>query len=458
MDAINVFVKHIKKTTYKSLPSVVIETTKKQIMDTIAVAIAGSTAEPISELIDIFTDWGGKAESTVWLYGKKLPSIAAAQINATMVHARDFDDTHDAAIVHPSVVTIPVGFAMAERLGKVDGKSLITACALGIDLCSRLCFSCTNDYFAGGWHFTPLHGTFSAAAVAGKLIGLDDTKLLNAFGIAYHQAAGNLQCVDDGALTKRCGPGFASRNGIISAIMAEKSITGATQVLQGQRGLFKQYHRNAYNPKVLTKDLGVAYEGVNVSFKPYPCCRHNHPGIDATIALMKEFTIQAKDVERILVQVGSTAFGVLADPIDVKRKPRNAVDAQFSYPWAIASTIVHGKVTIGDITDKATKNKDVLAVSEKVSVQLNKDLSMPGIAPSIVSITIKGGKTYSKRVDVPYGSPKNPMSLDAIAMKLRDAVPYGCKHFTAGKVDKLIDAIAGLEKVKDMSEIISLIK
>jgi len=289
-------------------------------------------------------------------------------------------------------------------------------------------------------------------------MGLSDSKLLNAFGIAYHQAAGNLQCVDDGALTKRCGPGFASRNGIISALMADKGITGATQVLQGERGLFRQYHRNAYNAGALTKNLGKTYEGVNVSFKPYPCCRYNHPGIDATIALMKEYNIQAQDVERILLQVGSTAFGILCDPIEVKRQPRNIVDTQFSYPWAIASTVVHGRVTVGDIVEKATRNKDVLAIAKKVFIQLDKKLCLPGIEPTIVNITVKGGRIFTKRVNIPYGSPKNPMSIDAIATKLQDAVPYGYKQLTARKVDKLIDAIAGLEKVKDVSEIVSFLR
>jgi 2-methylcitrate dehydratase PrpD len=85
-------------------------------------------------------------------------------------------------------------------------------------------------------------------------------------------------------------------------------------------------------------------------------------------------------------------------------------------------------------------------------------LCLPGIEPTIVSIAVKGGKTHTKRIDIPYGSPKNPMSFDAMAAKLRDAVPYGYKRLTAVKVDKLIDAIVGLEKVKDVSEIVSMLR
>jgi 2-methylcitrate dehydratase PrpD len=135
MDAIKTFAKHVIDVRYETLPPEVVETTKKQVMNTLAVAIAGSAAQAVGELVEIYRDWGGKPESTVWVYGDKFPSIVAGQINATMVHARDFDDTHDAALLHPSVVAIPAGFAIAERLGNVDGKTFITAVALGIDLC-----------------------------------------------------------------------------------------------------------------------------------------------------------------------------------------------------------------------------------------------------------------------------------------------------------------------------------
>ena len=54
-----------------------------------------------------------------------------------------------------------------------------------------------------GWHRTAAMGVFGAAASAGKLLGLTAEQMLGAFGIAYSQAAGNRQCILDGALTKR---------------------------------------------------------------------------------------------------------------------------------------------------------------------------------------------------------------------------------------------------------------
>ena len=100
MDAINALVNNIIDTNYEKLPEEVVEATKRLIMDSLAVALAGSTEAGVNELVDIFGDWGGKEESSVWVYGVKRPSISAAQVNAVMIHALDYDDTHDAAVLH----------------------------------------------------------------------------------------------------------------------------------------------------------------------------------------------------------------------------------------------------------------------------------------------------------------------------------------------------------------------
>jgi 2-methylcitrate dehydratase PrpD len=453
MDPIFQLADNIIKINYADLPHEAISATKRQIMDAFACGIAGSSAEGVGEIFDIFSEWGGKEESTVWVFGGRLPSIAAAHVNATMVHARDFDDTHDRAILHPGAVTVPAAFALGESLENVSGKDIVTAVALGVDLTSRLCLACTSDYFTGGWHYTPLHGALGATAVAGKLLKLDQDKLVHAFGIAYHQTAGNLQCVDDGALTKRCGPGFANRNGILAALMAKKGITGARNVLTGKRGLFYQYHRGLFNPEKLTGELGKTFEGVNVSIKPFPCCRYNHPAIDAALDLMNTHRFSPSDIDSITIHIGKSAAGLLAEPFDIKRNPRNAVDTQFSIPWAVAAALAYGRLSIGNFSDEATKDPKILSLSNKVITVTEKELSVAGIEPCIVDIRTKGGEIHSRRVDVPYGSPENPMSIDNIAEKLRAAVPFGAKPVSGERVEKLIQLVSELEHVENAGTI-----
>jgi len=457
MDVIYTLAGNIIDTNYENLPSEVVKATKRLFMDGLGVGLAGSAEAGVSELIDIVRDWDGRKESTVWVYGDRLPCISAAQANATMIHALDYDDTHDVAILHASSVAVPTALAIAEKLGGVDGKRLITAVALAVDLAARLCLANKVSVFDRGWQYTAIHGNFSAAAITGKLLGLDKETLVSAFGLAYHQAGGNLQCIHDGTLAKRAGPGFAARDGIMAVLMAQKGITGARNVLQGRDGLFNVYHRGDYNPEVLTANLGEKFEVVNLSFKPYPCCRNTNPPIDATLTMVGEYNIKAEDVDSVTIYVSKGAMKLLGEPLNTKQNPSTTVDAQFSIPWTVASAIVQGKVGIAELTPQAIKNKAVLALSNKVTPKLDESLNRMGVSPAIVEIKTKDGKVYSKRVDTPYGSPENPMNMDAIAAKLRDCASYAAKPLSQKNVEKLIQLVSQLEAVSDVEEVVRLL-
>src|SRR5512147_1706129 len=100
IDAIVPLVKNIVGVKYEALSQEVRETAKKFILDTLGVAIAGSSL-PISRIIvDQVKDWGGKEESTILVHGGQVPCMNAALIGATMAHALEFDDTHDEAGLH----------------------------------------------------------------------------------------------------------------------------------------------------------------------------------------------------------------------------------------------------------------------------------------------------------------------------------------------------------------------
>ncbi len=84
----------------------------------------------------------------------------AAFANGAMVHVLDYDDTLDDAITHPTAVTLPAALAIAERVGKVSGKELITAVTLGIDLHVRMSLAITQGPQGAKlpiiWHMPPL--------------------------------------------------------------------------------------------------------------------------------------------------------------------------------------------------------------------------------------------------------------------------------------------------------------
>jgi 2-methylcitrate dehydratase PrpD len=90
-------------------------------------------------------------------------------------------------------------------------------------------------------------GVFGATAAAGKLMDLSADQMLHAFGIAYSHAAGNRQCILDGALTKRMQAGQAASAGVFSAVLAQTGFTGAHNVFNGRFGFLELYQPNGHD-------------------------------------------------------------------------------------------------------------------------------------------------------------------------------------------------------------------
>ena len=470
MDAMYRFAENFVRIRYEDLPPEVVEGTKKQVLDLFGVALAGSGAPGVRELMEIVTDWGGKGESSIILCKQKVPAPMAAQVNATMGHALDFDDVHDPAVMHPGVVAIPSCMAVAERRGNVSGKEFITAVALGVDMICRLALAAwpgydpsspdkTNKAFQServkaGWHLTTLMGHLAGTGAVGKLLGLDQERLMNAFGIAYHQCSGNLQGKTDGVQTKRLGPGFAVRSGISSVLMAEKGMTGAKNCLEGKMGFYPLYFQGGYHAETLTAGLGKQFEVTNVSIKPYPCCRGIHNYIDAALALTMEHNIQPEEVKEIKLFSDEGGYDTLCMPLEVKARPRTQVDAQFSIPWGVATAVATRRPRIEHFTEEAIKRADILAVCSKITLELDRSLDRAdSIPPAKIEIRMKNGSAYIKQVDHPLGSPEVPMSFDDCVKKFWDCSSYMVQKLPEKQLEQLVQTIRRLEEVRDVGEI-----
>jgi 2-methylcitrate dehydratase PrpD len=458
MSAINDLVKHFINTQYDNLPAAAVESAKREVLDSLATALGGSGKEGVKELVDVVKEWGGKRQSTIFAYGIKCPAPNAAQVNATMIHALDYDDGHQAALVHVGCVAVATAFAVAERMGGVSGKDFITAIALGGDFMARLGLAGRpgKTALSSGWHPTTLLGHLAAAAIAGKIMKLNEEKMTNALGLAYHQSGGAGPGVADGALAKRMGPGFAAKAGITAALMAERGITGEKDPLEGKTGLFNTYMGGDYDPEILTADLGKRFEGTNITNKPYPCCGLTHACIDAVLALKARHSIEVQQIKEIIAYGGHSVYD-LSQPPEVKRRPRTIIDAQFSVPWVVATAAVRGAVTPGDFTDEAIIRQEILEAAGKVSGKLVPEMNRHGVGPGGVIIKMKDGAEYREEVAHCLGSVERPMTLKDITKKFRECVVGSISPMTKETVDKVIEMVGRLEKLSDATEIIRLL-
>lgn len=440
------------KVKYDDLPKNAVEITKKFLLDTLATTIAGSSAPGCNSVVDLIKDWGGKEESTILVYGGKVVAENAALANSMMAHALDLDDTHDEAVVHTYTSVLPAVLAMAERNGGVNGKDLITAVAVGVDLICRLGLAS----FGHDWVYSSTMAYFGATVAAGKILGLSEDKLHHAMGIAYSQCAGNLQCIKDGGLVKRMQPAFAARAAIISSILAQKGITGATDIFEGQFGFFPSYHRGKYARELVIKELGKVFEGVNSCIKLYPCCRYAHGSIDATLNIVRENDIRPDDVVEVVAHVAQDAYNIVGKPFEIRESPQ--VDAQFSIPYTISVAIAKKNVFIDDFFEERIKGDiQALQLAKKVRVVVDQEPIAKGLTPCVVDIRTKDGNVYSERVEVLRGDPKKPVSVEEVAQKFRKCAAFSVKPISNKNIEEIIRVIGNLEMVSDVSSVVRMV-
>ena len=127
-DASEIIAAHLARTQYADLPRGVVEATKASILDTLACVLAGSGCHDVVSIRTLTAKWGGRPSSTViGQAGLKVPPASAVLANGAAVHQFDFDDTHDRAVMHPSSASLAPALAVAEEIGGVSGKAIITA-------------------------------------------------------------------------------------------------------------------------------------------------------------------------------------------------------------------------------------------------------------------------------------------------------------------------------------------
>ena len=121
--------------------------------------------------------------------------------------------------------------------------------------------------------------------------------------------------------------------------MAERNLTGSTDVLEGRFGYYHVFHRGKYEPQDLTHELGTLWLMNEVSIKPlYPCCKFIHGPIDALLAAAGDAGIRAADIERVRVVVtNKEVHDLVCTTRESKWNPKGVTDAQFSLPYTMAA-------------------------------------------------------------------------------------------------------------------------
>jgi 2-methylcitrate dehydratase PrpD len=449
MDLIQSFVGHAMKLDYAALPKSAVEKTKFFILDSLGVALAGSRAPGVAQVAGLMSEWAERAESTVFYFGHRLSVLDTALVNSMMVHALDFDDVNEDAVLHPSCVQVPVAFAVAEQISGVQGRDLIAAIALGTDISCRLALGLSSG---SGFVRSGTCGIFGAALNAAKLRRSSRDEMIHALGIAFSQAAGNMQAVADGALVKRMQPGLMARDGIFSVLLAERGITGPANAMDGKYGFLELYRRGEIHRGKITQGLGDHYEVENVSVKPYPCGRFIHGAVELAIEAAKENDLQANQIEEITIRVNKKSQEYVGRPYDPTRGNLQVM-AQFCAPYGVAAGIVKRDLFIGEFEESVIKDPTIAELALKTKSVIDESGDLGSEAAVGLLIKTKAGRMLSKKVLYPKGHPKNFFSRDEFIAKFRRCADSCSPSLKKENIERVIELVLGLDEVANVEEI-----
>lgn len=391
--------------------------TVNHVVDSIAVGIAGTTAEASQIAARLAVTMKGDPGATVIGYGPGVAPDMAAFANAIMVRTYDWNDGMQARSGgHPSDM-IP-GLLAAGEMAHSSGLDVLIAVALAYELLGGLGVSVGRGYFD--------QGLFMGAAVAlaaGRLLGLDREHLGHAASLALTTALP--LCVHRwGALsmTKGASTAFAVRNGLFSTLLAREGFTSAPEPVEGYYGLADAL--GAFEPRLPVMPGGPSVMEMSHQ-KPVPA-ESNVLGLLGLVPAVRAWT-PVDEIESIDLVMSEQAVEHVAD--QAKFDPQTRETADHSLPYMLAVALLDGDISLDSYRPERLSDPAIRAVMAKMTVTGNKEFSkiravQEGVMrahPARITVRTRSGQTMTEEVRYHKGHYHDPMTKADLDVKFDKA-------------------------------------
>jgi 2-methylcitrate dehydratase PrpD len=327
------------------LPDRVVEIVQSGFIDTIGTMLAGRE-EPVVQMAKSFvSDKQSTVQEAHLLMGQAMASVSdAALINATAGHALDFDDV--ALGGHPSTVLVPAVLAAGQHVN-ATGDQVLRAYLVGYEVWAELFVREKDAYHLKGWHPTAVLGTVGASAAVAHLYGLNAAQCQHVIALAASMASGLV--ANFGTMTKPLHAGRAAACAIEAVRWVQKGLTAAPDALEHAAGYLSALSPHGAVDRTSTVgDLGGRFRILEsgLSIKKYPTCYATHRVIDGVLDLCARHGVGLQDVSQVHTHIGVAQASMLRN-----HQPQTGLEAKFSMEFAVAASLVRGKVGLAELSD-----------------------------------------------------------------------------------------------------------
>src|SRR5262249_27511942 len=269
-----------------------------------------------------------------------------------------------------------------------------------------------------GFHPTAACAVFGAAVSVARLRGLSSAQLANAIGLAASSAAGLFAFVNGGGDIKRLHAGHAAREGLQAALLAEQGVEGPPHGIESRDGFMQAF---AFGRAAKARPIalpGAAPFGITDCYiKPYPCCRHIQPAVEALIGLINDENILSDEVERIEV----ATYRIAAEHAETGWG--DFASAQLSFPYLMGLALRFRAVKFEHFSEQTRRDPAFAAIARKLSVTAPPDVDRlyPQLRPARVTVTTARG-SFTRQADEALGSRIVPLDDAGLTAKFFDLV------------------------------------
>ena len=430
--------RHFSALRLDQIPVEVIAAAKLHILDSIGCLLAGTRLEPGRLAYDLAVATSGAAHAGSSLFGtdEQVSYQDAVQAMSVAAHCGEMDDIHGGAATCIGGMIIPALLAMAEKFGG-NGRRFIEAAVAGYETVIRigLCIDAPK-LFARGWWPSTICGAFGVAASGAKFLDWSAEQTANALGIASLHAGGMITGGGEGATARHLAFGHAAQNGVHSLVAAEQGFSGPKRAFEDSRGFCLTL---CPEPNWDHLQRVETFHLSEVAFKPYPCARQLHAGVEALLRMIQRYKLTSQTIEKIELSVPTQNAGMVNRPTITASHAATVGSGQY----VMAVTVLRGKIDLKSFDEEFLNSDEVRSLMTKVNVAASEDLDrhFPKYWPGRVAVKVRGGEMFSEAVIIPKGETGNPMGRDAVEEKfLSLAAPIigaDKAHFIVQEVESL---------------------
>ena len=431
---------YVVNSQLETIPDNVCHEAKRAILNGLGCAIGGSREPAVDIALRALSPFSGKPSAGVLSRKERLDPLHAALINGISTHVFEYDDTLPKNYIHPTPPVASALFAFASA-NTVNGRDFIHAFLLGFESESRIGNAVYPSHYDAGWHITSTAGVFGAAVAIGKLMNLSVQEMIWAIGIAATQASGLREMF--GSMAKFFHAGRAAQNGYTAALLAKSGFNAGERSIEGPRG-FAAVQAAQSDLSKITDGLGVDFQILENTYKPYPCGLVVHPTIDGCIQIHNEKTGAAEDIRSVRLRVAPLVLDLCN-----KRDLTRGLESKYSIYHAAAVGLVRGKAGLREFSDEALKDSLIRQVRETVVATADSSITED---QSFIEVEYATGRVVRQFVEQSLGNLKRPLSDAQLEEKFRDQATL---VLPAAQVDRLIQLCWKIDELESVGDVVN---